>query len=159
MADHTPLIAWSVEEYKHRPKNRNWIIVVGAIFAVAATLAFIFDNNLYGVLLIIGGVLIVLTGLRSPKLIDVQISKNGLVTNDTLYLFQNLDKYWITTISAPDSDPVLLVHSKKPLMPLVSVPISEEVDIEALRTIMSSYLPEEEIRDPFSNQIVDQLGL
>jgi len=151
----TKEISWTAYDTNSKKKSADWYFVLWTIALASAVAAILLNNILFGLFLVIAAFAASIYASRKPKLIELSISKKG-VRADSLFLpFSQLSYFYI----ADDNVPMyLLLQSKKALAPLYTLPISEEVNIEDLHTVLSDFLKEEALEVPFHQQIMDRIG-
>lgn len=149
-----PLISWNTLEHIHTEKNNDWYWAVGIITITAASLAFIFNNFIFGILILVASFALVIHGAKRPGTIHCEINDRGLVINDILYPFLTLESFWIDAHIRPAK---VILKSHKTFMPYIVVYI-DEVDPEEVRDILLNYIAETEHKEPISQKILETLG-
>ncbi len=149
-----PLISWTAPEHHYVEKNNDWYWAVGIITITAATLAFIFGNPIFGILILVSSFALVVHAAKQPKEIKCEINDRGIILNNILYPFLTLESFWI---DAQDPQPKILLKSLKTFMPYIIVHI-EEVDPEEVRDILLNYIAETEHREPLSQKLLERFG-
>jgi len=149
-----PLIAWNAEEHIHIEKNNDWYWAVGIITITAAALAFIFNNVIFGILIIVGAFALVVHASKKPRNIHCEINDRGVVIDNILYPFLSLDSFWINAHHRPAK---IIIKSHKKFMPYINIYI-DEVDPEEVRDILLNYIAETEHHEPLSQKILESLG-
>ncbi|MDO8430672.1 MAG: hypothetical protein Q7S72_01630, partial [Candidatus Taylorbacteria bacterium] len=109
-----PLIAWDAHEHIHIEKNNDWYWAVGIISITAAALAFIFNNIIFGILIIVGAFAIVVHAAKKPRIIHNEINDRGIVIDNILYPFLSLESFWIDAHIHPAK---IILKSHKTFMP------------------------------------------
>ena len=150
----SPIIEWNAPEHYHFEKSSDWYWAVGIIAVTCAVLAFIFNNIVFGIFIIVGTLALILHAARKPRILHYEINDRGVVIDNTLYPFVSLDSFWIDTLH---HEPKILIKSLKTFMPFISIPISE-VDPEDVRTILLTYIAETEHVEPFTQKLFEALG-
>lgn len=153
------IMKWETPEYEHKPKSVSWLIGLVIVSTSGVILALIANNPLLAFLVFGSALMFGIFSNREPGILTVQISSHGIKVGDTFYIFDTLESFWLNTSSNSDSPPVLLLKSKKPLMPIISIPVSDISDLSELRNLLIEVMTEEEMREPFPHQVMDRLGL
>lgn len=153
------LMEWSAPEHEHREKGKVWNIGLAVVVIGSATLALIADNGLLAFILVLGGFMVGILGQRQPKDIPSAIREDGVQMGSTVYFFRSLESFWLTKLNDPEEKNLLLLRSQKAGMPLITVPISDEVQLRELQELMLEMIPEEEMREPFFHKVIDYFGL
>ncbi len=149
-----PLISWDAPEHHHTEKNNDWYWAVGIITLTASSLAFIFGNVIFGILILVGVFSLVIHASRTPGIVHVEINDRGVVINDTLYPFLTIESFWIDVHREHST---ILLKSTKTFMPYITINI-EGVDREDVRQILLKYIAETEHHEPLSQQVLERLG-
>jgi hypothetical protein len=149
-----PLISWDAPEHIHTEKTNDWYWAVGIITITAAALAFIFNNIIFGIFIVVGAFALIVHGSKKPRIVHYEINDRGIVIDTILYPFLTLESFWIDAEEEPSK---LLVKSHKTFMPFISIYI-EEVDPEHVRDILLKYIAETEHREPISQKILERFG-
>ena len=149
-----PIIEWNATEHYHFERSPDWFWAVGIISVTCAVLAFIFSNIVFGIFIIIAALTLVIHAAKAPRNLHYEINDHGVVIDNILYPFLNLDSFWIDTLH---HEPKVLLKSRKTFMPYISIPISE-VSPEDVRTVLLTYIAEQEHVEPFSQKLMEVLG-
>src|SRR6185369_6904786 len=144
-----PLISWDAPEHLYVEKNNDWYWAVGIITITAATLAIIFNNIVFGILILVMAFALVVHAAKKPKIIHIEINDRGIVIDNTLYPFLTIESFWIDAHEFP---PKILLKSHKTFMTLVTIYI-EEVDPEKVREIRLKYIVETEMIEPIFHKL------
>ena len=149
-----PLISWDAPEHLHIEKTNDWYWSVGIITITAAALAIIFNNFVFGILILVAAFALVVHAAKKPKMVHCEINDRGIVLDEILYPFLTLESFWIDAHEQPSK---ILVKSHKTFMPFIVIYI-EEVDPEQVREILLNYIAETEHREPFSLKLLEKFG-
>lgn len=149
-----PLIQWETPEHIDYVRSTDWYWSVGIITVTIAALAFIFDNPIFGVLIIVSAFALVIKAIRTPHTFVCTINDRGIIINDTLYPFLNLESFWVDTLH---HTPKLVLKSQKLAMPYIIIPLLN-VDPDDVRNILLNYIAEVNHPEPLSHKIFDWLG-
>ena len=149
-----PLIAWDAPEHIYKEKNNDWYWAVGIITITAAVLAVIFNNVIFGILILVSAFALVTHASVKPRIFHYEINDRGVIVNDILYPFLTLESFWI---NAHDEFPKILIKSHKTFMPFITIYI-EEVDPEDVRDILLNYIAETEHQEPISQLLLERIG-
>lgn len=139
-------------EQRHSP---DWYWAVGIIALSLAVTAVIFNNILFAILVFVSTVVLFLRTLQKPQLLRYELTNRGLWTNKDFQPFTAFDSFWVEEDTAPQ--PKLLIKSKGMLTPLLVAPL-EGVTPDAIRELLSEYLPEVEQHEPLSKRVMEFLG-
>lgn len=149
-----PLISWDAPEHIHTEKTNDWYWSVGIITITAAALAFIFNNFIFGILIVVAAFALVIHSSKKPRIVHCEINDRGIVLNSILYPFLTLESFWIDAHEQPSK---ILVKSHKTFMPFITIYI-EEVDPEKVRDILLNYIAETQHQEPLSQKLLERFG-
>jgi hypothetical protein len=128
--------------------------MVGLITLTLVIIALSLGNILFAIVLIIGSVAVSFQASQQPDIIEIKVTKQGVQVADTLYPFSSLQSFWV--VNSPQEQKLIL-KSEKTYMPYVVVPI-DGVNPENVRHFLLQYLPEEKLKEPLSQKIMEYLG-
>lgn len=148
-------IEWDAREYEHKERSKDWFWAVGIITVAVAVAAVIFGNVIFAILIIICAFSLSLFINRPPEDVHVLINEKGIKKDHTLYLYDSLESFWI---EKEHSHKKIIFHSKKLLMPLIIVPLSEEIDADRLEKTLIRFLPKKIEQLPLAESILEYLG-
>ena len=149
-----PLISWDAPEHIHTEKNNDWYWAVGIITITAVALTIIFKDIIFGVFLIVAAFALIVHASKKPKIVHCEINDRGIIIDNTLYPFLNLESFWIDAHQRPAK---VIIKSYKTFMPYITIHI-EEVDPEQVRDILLNYIAETEHTEPLSQKILERFG-
>ena len=155
MASHA-VFEWEAHEFEKQHKSSDWYWGLGIAVIVLASVSFIFNNVILGILVIIAGFLIALFAMNHHEPSRFALTGRGLVVDDELFPFQTLESFWVDT-SDKHRTPRLLVKSQKLTMPLIVIPL-EDVDEEEIEEFIGRYLPLDEHTEPIAHKLFERLG-
>jgi len=90
---------------------------------------------------------------REPRLIQMEISPDGVIVDKIMYEYDDLKSFWIFYETEANFK-VLSLHSKKTFLPHIHIPVGEANPI-LIREVLLNYLPE--IRQEMT--IIDRFSL
>lgn len=149
-----PLISWEAPDHLYTDKSNDWYWSVGIITITAAALAFIFNNIIFGIFIVVAAFALIVHASKKPKIVRCEINDRGIVLDNILYPFLSLESFWI---DAHDEPPRILVRSHKTFMPFITIYI-EEVDPEKVREILLNYIAETEHHEPLAQKLLEKFG-
>lgn len=148
-------IEWDAHEYEHKQRSPDWFWAVGIISVSVAIASVIFGNIIFGILVLISAFALSLFANRPPNTLHVAIDEKGVTRGKVRYPYQTLQSFWIDT-EHPHKK--IILRSEKLLMPLIIVPLGNEVNAEQLNERLSNFLSEEFHSLPFVEKILEYLG-
>ncbi len=155
MATRTETISWEAAEHHHVEKGSDWYWALGIIAVVGATLAIIFGNVLFAVVILLAAVVMTIVSLREPSIIPFAITPRGMRIDDRLYPYATLHSFCIDE-EAPRG-PQLILKSSAALRPLIIIPLPEEA-VEEIDDILAERLPEEHLEESLAHHLLEFLG-
>lgn len=148
-------IEWEAYEYEHKERGSDWFWAVGIISISIAIASGIFGNIIFGILVLLAAFSLALFINRRPDKIKIFANEKGVTKDRTHYPYHSIKSFWI---DIEHSHPKIILRSQKLLMPLIVVPISEEVDPMELRENLIRFIPEEYHSLPFVERLLEYLG-
>ncbi|PCI27493.1 hypothetical protein COB55_05685 [Candidatus Wolfebacteria bacterium] len=147
-------VSWETYEYEPRQKSKDWYWVVGILTLGLSGTVIIFGNLLLGILLLLGvGGLLLFTAKEPPK-IRCEINNKGVLIEDRLYVYEDLDAFGIDDENIPAK---LVLRSRKLLMPYVIIPLYD-VNTHTVETLLGRNIQQEELLEPLLEKLFDKLG-
>ncbi len=155
MNEVTASVTWEAPEHMHDPKETDWYWVLGIVTLALVVAAVLLGNTLFGLLVLIGGVVVGIAASRPPKLVQYAITTRGIRIDTNIYPYSTLEAFYIDEegLNAPQ----LLVRSVKMFMPLLILPIPPEY-IDEIEEMVASRIPEEYMEEPLASRVLDILG-
>jgi len=155
MAKPTFKIEWEAHEYEHKERSSDWFWAVGIVSVSIAVVSIIFGNIILGILVLIGAFSLSIFINKPPTVLHGMVDEKGITRGNVLYPYHSLQSFWID-IEHPHKK--IILRSQKMFMPLIIVPISDEVDPDRLHRILSKFLNEEYHSLPLVENILEYLG-
>ena len=143
-------LKWSAPEYHHYQRSTDWFWAVGIITICIAVLAFIFNNALFGVLILLSAGILVFYTIRVPDNIDYEINNRGVVIGKELHPYLTIESFWVETRG-------IILKSKKAIMPYIIIPIHND-DADQMAAVLREFLEEKELAEPSSHKVMEYLG-
>ena len=148
-------IYWEAPEHTHIEKTNDWYWILGIIALASAIASIIFDNVLFGIVIILGAFTMVIVSHKGPKMIQFEVAERGIRIGDDLYPYATLESYFLDENNV--ENPQLILKSKKLLMMLLILPIPVE-HISHIENIVRAHLPEEHLEEPLSHRLMEYFG-
>jgi hypothetical protein len=147
-------VEWDAYEHEHKERSQDWFWAMGIVVLSLAIVSLILGNIILSVLIIVASLCLTLFINREPDTLHLIVDEMGVTKERVHYPFSTLESFWI------DEDhphKKMLLKSKKKFMPLIVIPISDEVDTDR-HNIMSRHLEEEYHPLPFVEMVLEYLG-
>jgi len=148
-------ISWEAPEHNHSEKGKDWFLALAIMVISIAVAAYLFDNILLSLLVVVAGGTMALAATKKPSIIPFSVTVRGVRIDDRLYPYSTLHAYHIDE-EHPDG-PQLLVLSKQKLMPLLILPLPEDY-IDDVEDILREKLTEELIEEPLFMILLEKFG-
>jgi hypothetical protein len=142
----TPLtvFAWEAPEFRHYPKNPAWYITLTIVVALLAIYQIIQNDYFGAVSLIVIGVLIVMFARHTPKMVDMEISDQGIHINNDLIPYTRIRHFWIVNDGVHKT---LNFETTAYINHILTIEL-EDVDADELYDFLADILPEHEKPSP-----------
>ncbi len=147
--------SWQTPEYAHFEKSSDWYWTVGIIAGALVVTAVIFGDILFGVVLAVGTFTLCLFASRKPSIVSVEVSDKGVAIEKTLFPFATLESFSVD--DAHHHGPRLVLKSKKPVVPLIAVPI-QGVDLQELHDYLETQLKPETFEQNLMHTLFERMG-
>ncbi len=147
-------LQWSAPEYHHYQRSVDWFWAVGIITICIAVLAFIFDNALFGILILLSAGILIFYAIRAPQDINYEINQRGIIVGKDLHPYLTIESFWLET---RHGEPKIILKSKKAVLPYIIIPVHEE-SADDIATVLRDFLEEKELAEPASHKVMEYLG-
>jgi hypothetical protein len=155
------IFQWTVPEYVTKEHSPDWYWGVSLAGLALAGIGIVTGNPLFAIFIVIAVATVFFFHRREPGMLDCGISKKGVRINETVHPFKTIESFYVRESLDPEREPRLVLKSHKKLMPLIVVPLPDELDdedLEELQIYLSQFITEEEHPEQLSEQIMDRLG-
>lgn len=146
---------WEILEHRYTEKTNDWfasvILIAGSLVAVE----FLFNNFLLIILTVVGTFAFLLLAVRRPELMHVEVASSGVHAGNILYPYVSLDGFAI--VEYP-TERKLFLESNRHLMPLIVIPVPDDINSDLLRDTLAQYLPEKELHESLPHLLFERLG-
>ena len=148
-------LEWSALEYEEKERGNDWFWALGVIVVASSIASFIYSNYFFGLLLIIGGILLGVFAIKKPDLVFYELNEKGLKIRNRLFPYENIKSFWV---KSEGEKPILFIRSERLFMPIISMPIKQYHTEEIRSFMLSNNVLEEEMKEHPSEKIMDFLG-
>ena len=111
--------------------------------------------QLIGIFIIIAGLTIGMLSYRDTKVVSVKMSYRGIIFDKYLYPWISYRSFWIEDKHAHGAR--ILLHPVSSYLPLVIIPVNEEVDLNDVRDVLLEFLEEEFLQESLVHKWFDKL--
>lgn len=123
------VLEWKGQEFEFNPKSPTWYWTIGILSVGSSIAAFIVQNFLFGIILLLAGATVSLLGSRRPALHHFKITNRGIHVGEQVFLYDNIKQFAIE-----ETEPKkLLFELHQGLVKVMTIPLAG-VDHRALRT-------------------------
>lgn len=149
------ILEWHSPEHHFDKKSNDWYWILGIIAVGASVLAFYFDNFLFGVFILIAGFTIGMLSYKETKVVPIKVTAKGIVFDKAFYPWLSYKSFWIEDEHVHGAR--ILLQPQKNYLPLVVIPVNEEVDLNDVHDILSEFLEEEFLAESVVHKWFDKL--
>ena len=147
-------MSWSALEYEDKTRSTDWFWALGIIVIAASITSIIYGNYFFAILIILSGILLGFFAIKKPEMISYELNKKGLKIKTRLFPYDTIKAFFIQT--APK--PTLFIKSSRMFMPIISMPIENNLAEEIKSIMLSNNVKEEEMKENPSEKIMESLG-
>jgi hypothetical protein len=158
--DSNKKLEWSAFEYEDKERSSDWFWALGIIVVTSSIASIIFNNYFFAALIILSGLLLGFFAMKKPDTIFYELNNKGLQIRNRIYPYENIKSFWVQLGTSPDTNikPLLFIHSERAFMPILSIPIPEEMAEEIHSLFLFKNIPEVEMKENPSEKIMEALG-
>lgn len=151
---------WSALEYEEKERSQDWFWALGIIIVTSSIASIIFGNYFFAVLLLLSGLLLGFFAIKKPDIVTYELNEKGLKIRNRLYPYENIKSFWVQLDPSGEINlkPMLFIHSERAFMPILSIPIDEEMAQDIHSVMLSQNIMEEEMKEHPSEKIMEVLG-
>jgi hypothetical protein len=149
------ILEWHSPEHHFNKKSNDWYWILGVISLGAAVLAFYFGDFLFGIFIIIACATIGMLSYKETKILPVKIIHKGIIFGRQLYPWASYRSFWIEDEHTHGAR--ILMHPVNSFLPLIIIPINEEVDLNDVRDTLLEFLEEQFLAESIVHQWFDKL--
>ena len=148
-------LKWAVVEYEQKDRTSDWFWALGIIIIAGSITSVILRDYFFAILLLIGGVCLVMFAIKKPEMINYELNEKGLQINNTLYEYKRIKSFFVRI----EGKPTLFIKSSRLFLPLLSADLVDISPQEVKQIMLDHNIPEEEMKEHFSEHIMERLGL
>jgi len=148
-------LEWTALEYEEKERGNDWFWALGVIVVAGSIASFIYSNYFFGLLLIIGGILLGGFAIKKPDLVFYELNEKGLKIKNRLFPYENIKSFWV---KKSEEKSLLFIKSERLFMPIISMPIEQNLAEKIKDFMLSGNVFEEEMKEHPSEKIMDSLG-
>jgi hypothetical protein len=152
--------SWSAPEFEEKERSVDWFWALGVIVVAGAVASILFGNYFFAMLLIIAGILLGFFAIKKPDTVIYELNNKGFKMQTRLYPYEDLKAFWVQ-IQVPKTEikrPTLFLKSTRVFLPILSIPIDEEIAPKIKEILTEKNVPQEEMHEHVSDKIMENLG-
>ena len=150
------LIEWRDYAQNYVEHGKDWFWILGIVTIAGAVLAFFFHNYLFGIFIILAGLVLGLLAKKKPPIVTSFVTPRGITVGDMHYPFSNFHSFWVETDHMHGTR--ILLHPVSSFLPLSVIIVDEEINHEHLVDILNDYLDQVPMRESAVHKLFDYLG-
>ena len=147
-------IEWSALEYEEKERSVDWFWALGIIVVAGSITSLIYGNYFFAILLIFSGILLGFFAIKKPEMVSYELNKKGLKIKTRLFPYESMKSFFVQTTPKP----MLFVKSSRMFMPILSMPIEDNLAEDIRSLLLSNNVQEEEMKEGPSERIMERLG-
>lgn len=149
------LLEWNAPEYPHQKKSVDWYWAVGIITIAGTVASFIFNNYLFGMFVLISGILAFYFSIRKPEDMHFSITGKGIIAGTIKYTYEGIKFF---AIERKQEHSMLLLLTERVFMPIVTVPIPIALEQQIFDIMIGHGIEEEDLREPGIYKLLEKAG-
>lgn len=147
-------ISWKAPEHMHTEKSADWYWMVGIVSVTMAVISLLLGNVLFSILILVAVFTLTLYSIKKPHIIHIELLPAGIKIHDLLYLYTNLESFWI---EERELAPRILLKTTKKIAPYVTVLLGD-ANPDEVRDELLVHLPEIKHSEPFLEKLLIYFG-
>jgi hypothetical protein len=155
MADINTIVRWSAYEHDHVERSSDWFWALGIVAICAALTSILFNDILFGILIILAAFTMALLARTPPELMHFELSDKGVRINGKLHRFGEIISFWVE--DEHNGRPLLLIDTIKFLSPNLIIPI-EHIDPTLIRAFLKERTKEVHMKEPVAHKVLEFFG-
>ncbi|MCX6755269.1 MAG: hypothetical protein NT068_01865 [Candidatus Nomurabacteria bacterium] len=148
-------ISWSAWEYEEKERSRDWFWALGIIIVAGSITAIILNDYFFAILLVLGGISLGFFATRKPELITYDLEETGFKIKNQLYLYKDIKSFFVRD----DHNPALFIKTNRIFMPIIVTYLHDVSRDEVKEIFLANNVPEEEMKEHFSEKVLERLDL
>lgn len=141
------LYKWQIDEYLNHERSRTWYAVFFVMVGTLTIYSLFTANFLFLFIILMVATILLLQHNRTPRVLEVQITGEGLQIGKEIHLWKNIEYFWI--VDEPEVTSLYL-ETKETLKPHLCVSLRGQ-NIEKIRSLLKPFLKEEFHEEPLTD--------
>ncbi|KKP87417.1 hypothetical protein A2575_00080 [Candidatus Roizmanbacteria bacterium RIFOXYD1_FULL_41_24] len=147
-------LEWFALEYEEKERSTDWYWALGVIVITSSIASIIYNNYFFAALLLISGILLGFFAIKKPDIISYELNTDGLKIRNQLYPYKNIKSFYVQS----GEKPILFIKSERVFMPVIEIPIENNLTSSIHSIMISKNVVEEEMKEHPSLKIMNSLG-
>lgn len=147
-------LSWAVPAYHHDKKTVDWFWGFGVIILSTAVASILLENYYFAVILIVGGGMMAFFAHQEPETFYYELNKDGLKIKDRLYPYKNIQAFWVDA----EKTHSLFIRTDRVVFSEIKIKINKNVSTKIREILLKQGIKEEEMKEHFSEVIMDMIG-
>lgn len=153
----TETITWATHEHPPTEKSADWYWVLGIAIVSIAIASLFFAQYILALTVLVGGGTLALLGKSDTPHRDFTLTERGIEIDALLFPYANLISFDV--VERRGASNLLIVDTETILTPHLFIPLTEEVQPDAVRNFLRQYIPEVPKGIPLAHQVTEWFGL
>jgi hypothetical protein len=152
----TIVISWEAPEFVYTKNTPDWFWGIGILTIAGSIASFLLHNALFGILILIGGVLLMIFSRKKPENLQVDLSEIGIRIGDEFLPYEKINAFSIH-VDKHEHYKIFLRTKKEGNVDTIA-PIANDIDPGQVREFLLNYIQEEELQENIFQQLMERLG-
>lgn len=150
------IVTWEAYDKQDKERKVDWFWALGIIGIAGSVLAFIFDNFLFGVFILLGITVLIFTVSQKKRKILYKIDHQGIHIGTEFVPYTKIVSFYLDETGEWGK---ILLHTKHPISPIVGIYYEDKnLGDDIYEILMENEMKEEYLVEPISHQIFEKLG-
>jgi hypothetical protein len=149
-------ITWEAFDKQDKERKVDWFWALGIIGITGSVLAFIFDNFLFGVFILLAIVVLIFLVSQKKRKVSYKLDAEGIHMDNELIPYKKMFSFYLDETGEWAK---ILIHVKHPISPIVGIYYEDKSLGDTIYQIfVNNEVKEEYLVEPISHQIFEKLG-
>jgi hypothetical protein len=147
---------WDSLEFEFKEKTKKWYWISAIVIIIFIIGAILLKNYLFAFLILFGGFLMFVMSTKQPIVLPVEVSEHGVKIHDEMFPYTIIENFWIG--ENKNNNAVLIIKTNKKITPVISINIDPQINIIQLREYLMEFVEEKEMKEPFTDRLIEKIG-
>ncbi len=134
------VFVWETSSWEHVERGPKWYLWMSLVALLFAGYAIYTENYMFAFIIILVGLILVFAGNERPRKVLVQIGNNGVVYDNKLYMFNDINDFGI--VYHPPHTRLLYIEPQSSIAARLRISLEDE-DPVAIRSHLRKYVEED----------------